>query len=516
MPWTWEDASKFKEGLSEKKAKQWARIANAAYTKCIKAGGTDETCAPKAIKQANGVVNANSAYTEYKEKQVGTYEAELTVHQGRAHYKIPVVMMVEGVHSGSRGALYHSIDELGKVPASWDGIPIVIDHPESAEGVPISANQPEVIDAHIVGRVYHTNVDGNKLKAEAWLDEERLNEISPAILTDIVDNKILEVSVGVFTDEIEEQGEWNGEEYTAVAVNHRPDHLAILSVHVGACSCEDGCGLGANQSIKDMEQKGIALSEMFDKVGLRVSPFTINKETSYRERMDAAYAAIRGLETNDTYYYVEDLFDTYIVYSVSDSSGTKMYKQDYLYESGKIVLIDSAVEVHREVSYVTNSLSINKKEVNMSKECTPCVKEKVDALIANSQGRWTEDDRGFLETLSEAQLDKLEPIEVEKVVEKEIEVNKLTPQQEADLAFVANMRAENKRKMISEIQANTSIELWPDAVLNDMDDATLKRVHESVRKKDEVTDYSLSGVAPATFSETAEVMLPVGFELDKE
>ena len=184
-----------------------------------------------------------------------------------------------------------------------------------------------------------------------------------------------------------------------------------------------------------------------------------------------------------------------------------MYKQDYTYESGKIELVGNPVEVQRKVEYVTNNLSTNKKEVNMSKECAPCIKAKVDDLIANSQGRWTEDDREFLQTCSEAQLDKMKPTEVVKEVEKKIEVNKLTPQQEADLAFVANMRAEKKRTMISEIQANTSKELWPDEVLNGMDDANLERVFKSV-KKEEVVDYSLGGEVPIRTNAGEEPMLP--------
>lgn len=192
-----------------------------------------------------------------------------------------------------------------------------------------------------------------------------------------------------------------------------------------------------------------------------------------------------------------------------------MYKQDYSYESGKIELVGNPVEVHRKVEYVTNNLSTNKKEVNMSKECTPCIKAKVDDLIANSQGRWTEDDREFLQTCSEAQLDKMKPTEVVKEVEKKIEVNKLTPQQEADLAFVANMRAEKKRTMISEIQANTEQGTWTDDVLGKMDDDVLSRIHKSVGKKEAPVDYSLGGAAPVINAGSPdEILTPAGIDIE--
>jgi len=148
---------------------------------------------------------------------------------------VPVVMMVEGVHNGSHGPLLHRIDDLGRFPASWDGIPITIDHPQE-NGVSISANSPGVIEREAVGRVYGTHVEGAKLKAEAWLDIERLRELRPEVLTYIQEKNPLDVSVGVFTDEEEETGFWNGEKYEAVAINHRPDHLALLPGGVGAKS----------------------------------------------------------------------------------------------------------------------------------------------------------------------------------------------------------------------------------------------------------------------------------------
>jgi hypothetical protein len=516
--WDINDVDKHKKGLSDKKKKQWVRIANAVLAKCMKDGGTDEECAPKAIKQANGVVNTNSGeYAIYKNKPDSDYEVTLTVHQEKPYYIVPVVMMVEGVHSGSHGPLLHKIDELGKIPAAWNGIPVVIDHPEDKDGTPISANAPDVIDNRSVGKVYNTTVDGLKLKAEAWLDEDKLNEIAPEILQDILNNKLIEVSVGVFSEEQDEEGTWNGEEYKAVAYNYRPDHLAILTEFVGACSCKDGCGIRTNKDSMEAELtlSGKDLALALNRKGLSFVEICSNADASFRERMDAAYMVLRSFETRDTYCYLEEMYDSYLVYVKSSSDGAKMYKQDYSYESGKIELVGNPVEVHRKVEYVTNNLSTNKKEVNMSKECAPCIKAKVDDLIANSQGRWTEDDREFLQTCSEAQLDKMKPTEVVKEVEKKIEVNKLTPQQEADLAFVANMRAEKKRTMISEIQANTEQGTWTDDVLGKMDDDVLSRIHKSVGKKEAPVDYSLGGAAPVINAGSPdEILTPAGIDIE--
>jgi hypothetical protein len=50
--------------------------------------------------------------------QANNYEIRMETYMGRKHLIVPVVMMVEGVHCGSAGPLFHSIEELGKYPDS--------------------------------------------------------------------------------------------------------------------------------------------------------------------------------------------------------------------------------------------------------------------------------------------------------------------------------------------------------------------------------------------------------------
>ena len=96
------------------------------------------------------------------------YETRTEMLNGAEHLVVPVVMMVEGVHSGSHGPIFHSIDELGRFTESWNGIPVTVNHREDAEGHFISANSPEVLERS-VGRIFNTCVEGDKLKSEAWL-----------------------------------------------------------------------------------------------------------------------------------------------------------------------------------------------------------------------------------------------------------------------------------------------------------------------------------------------------------
>lgn len=226
--------------------RQWLAVANSVMEKCMADGGDDASCAPGAIRQANGVVAANSMSVHWGTAKNYTVREE--TFQGKPHLVVPAVMMVQGVHRGSHGPIYHGADQLGRFPEAWNNIPVVVNHPE-VDGTNVSAGSPRIMEEYAVGRVFNTQMDGQKLKSELWLDPEALARISPDALAYIKAGKAMDVSVGVFTDEDMVTGEWNGERYDAVASNHRPDHLALLPVNpdgtggVGACSWADGCGL---------------------------------------------------------------------------------------------------------------------------------------------------------------------------------------------------------------------------------------------------------------------------------
>ena len=196
------------------------------------------------------------SYIQQNAQEVN-YNIDVKLHMGRKHLVIPVVMMVEGVHNGSAGAILHEAAELAKYPAAWNGIPVLIGHPED-NGRPISANIPEVLEKNIVGRVYNTRFEGegrNRLVAEAWIDEERIAEISSTALQYIREKKPIDVSVGVFSDDEYVAGRWKDEEYIGIARNYRPDHLALLPNGRGACGWEDGCGVRVNEEGGTMDVK---------------------------------------------------------------------------------------------------------------------------------------------------------------------------------------------------------------------------------------------------------------------
>jgi len=449
MPWTENDVESHKKGLTDKGKRQWVHIANSVLAKCIADGGDDKSCAPKAIRQANGVTGNAMGVYYMKSKN---YQITERQHLGKKHLVVPVTMMVEGVHNGSHGPLLHKISELGKFPDSWNGIPVVIDHPE-VDGHNVSANDPEIIDARTVGRVYKTHVNGDSLKAEVWFDEEKLGSICPTTLAKVQAGELLEVSVGVFSDDEPTKGDWNGESYESVATNHRPDHLAILPTGTGACSLADGCGIRANA------KKIVVPDENVDEEELE----TDEKDLSKKDKHKDIQSSLKG---------------------------------------------DAGVEVSKTIT--------KNKEVNKMSDQTKCPRclEKINALIANEQSKFVETDREWLLTQDEGTLDKLAPVvqEVEKIIEKVIEVNKLSTEDQADLAWAKKLRKEKRETTIKGIMDNTETGTWDDVKLNSMTDDILERVYKSI-KKEATVDYSvLSNVQSSTSGEIP--LYPAGVKIE--
>lgn len=163
---------------------------------------------------------------------------------GRECLVAPLTLLVPGVLNGSKGPLYYPEEEVDKNPEQWNSIPIVVYHPER-DGKAVSARDPSILNTQGIGHVFRAASQG-KLVAEGWFDVETTKRIYPSILTDIQAGKPIELSTGLFTENEEEDGEYNGKEYTHIARNYVPDHLAILPGKVGACSVQDGCGVLVN------------------------------------------------------------------------------------------------------------------------------------------------------------------------------------------------------------------------------------------------------------------------------
>lgn len=475
-------------------------------------------------------LHINTANTNYVVRE--------TMLQGKKHLIVPIVMMVEGVHNGSRGPLLHPAEELGKFPEAWNGIPIVIDHPVNNEGINISANSPEVLE-QAVGKVLNSHMQGTKLMADGYVDPEKLQAVSPNAYTAIINGQPLEVSIGAFTEEEGTSGVWNNERYNAIARGHRPDHLALLPGGIGACSWNDGCGIRANSLNKkkeggkeNMDNTQVTGYDEKKKDHIQ-SVLDVNMDQGYKKKVESAQRMLDAMDSQTISHYLEDMSDDFIVYSVRDvnSPRRKMLKSQYtMGNNGVPAFTGDPQEVRQKIEYVPivngGQQTVNKKggnQMSAKPECGKCM-EKVIAIINSNSTQFTAEDREWLLTQEEAVLDKLMPKASEKPIEvntaqapKPIEV--LSDEDKADLAWAKRMRQERRQTLIQGIQANTSKELWPEAELLTMSESFLEKLHNSVVEEDvtetnQVANYALNGNTRRSVTEDVIPMYPTGIEVE--
>ena len=484
------------------------------------------------------------------------YVIRSEVYENRSYIVVPVVMMVEGVHDGSQGPLLHLAEDLGRFPESWDGIPVMVQHP-TVDGKNVSANIPKILAVKKVGQVFNTRMDGDKLRAEVWLDEKRLQEVSEIALQAIREQVELQVSVGVFTEEENVPGEWHGESYESIARNHRPDHLALLPGGTGACSWDDGCGIRTNvnkKGAKDVKKSELNFQQvkMYDSQNTIVDHITDN-ENGYREMIQLVQAELDSKDTQVKYHYLVELYGGKLIYEVRmQGEGTAYYQQNYTISTNdEVEFVGDPVEVQREVNFVVlegsplkrtkfSNNNNQKKEVKTmsKKEETPC---RITELINNELTKFTEDDREWLKTLEETVLDKLIPNEPKlqankkadedkvKALQIDAKQSKQEPKKELTLdeylegvpeGMRDSMRAglklheEQREKMIKEILTNTEKGVWDEDDLKVMETSILKKVFDSV--KTEEVDFSALSIHGTEGGGKPGLLLPPGIKKESK
>ena len=157
----------------------------------------------------------------------------------------PATLIVTGVLKGSRGALYYPSEEIAKNVSDWDGVPVLLDHPDTGG----TARTPDVINRQGIGTVFNAVVEDGKLKAEIWFDVSNTKAIAFNVYRTIKVGQPVELSTGLRLKETlaPANSVFNGKKYTHTVSNFKPDHVAILSEATGACSLQDGCGILINK-----------------------------------------------------------------------------------------------------------------------------------------------------------------------------------------------------------------------------------------------------------------------------
>lgn len=523
MPWTIGDVDQFKQGLTDKQKRQWVRIANNARRKNQSAEDADTV----AIRQANAAVKTNlQSYVSTNSE----YTVRREVHKGKTHIVVPVTLMVEGVHNGNHGPLYHPIEELGAAVEAWNGRPVTISHPKSG-GEFVSATVPGILQRYGVGNIFDVRIDGDRLRGEAWIDETKIKAKSPDAYRSIERGEPLEVSAGLFSEDEMIGGRWHNESYNAISRNHRPDHLALLPGEKGACSWEDGCGVRANQKGgNDMPNDDHLNKEE------HLENLLNNKEAGYREVISNIQEKLNAMDTDLRLYFLTDVYDDFFVYEVRPREGggpPKMYKRGYsVNEDTSIDFAEEPAEVRKQVSYVNLSeegikrtkLNNNKKEGKMPDVKKPCdgCEALVDQLITNAKTPFEDKDKERLLEMTEDQVTGLIQAYAEKKKEepKEPEPKKEEPAKvtanaeeapkfksaeefleavpaEFKESFDSGLRLHKEKRegMVKAILANTDEGVWTEERLKAMDIEDLESTYKSVVNVNQA-DYSLGADGP--------------------
>lgn len=328
--------------------------------------------------------------------------------QGKDFIVVPVVALREGVFQCATcdgPELYLAKEFAGQVE-SWNGRPVTFGHPER-NGQLVSAGSADVHEHDVIGIIFNAELDGDKLKVEAWLDISLIDdpdnvltnsdEISETIKR-LQDGEQVEISTGYFANVRPSTGKFNGKAYQGVQTSVLPDHLAILSEGTtGACSWKDGCGaprLNANEDACCTE------CDTFrdDLRSSMVKILTEHGELSDTDRRRALESVLNNTE-EFRFAWVIAVFSESFVFEHNGA----LWRQSFnIGDDGVVSLGDDMVQVRPETEFV---------DVKTNEETTMDKEQVVTSLIANKASKFTDDNRDWLMSLEEEQLELLAPVE---------------------------------------------------------------------------------------------------------
>lgn len=308
--------------------------------------------------------------------------------EGRDHLVVPCIMAKVGVLPGSGGPLFYPAEELSRSVPAWNMKPVTVYHPTDSTGKGISAATLEVINKRKVGILLNTRFEDDALKTEVWLDVEKAKVVDNRVLEFIEESKVMEVSIGLFTDNVGDEGEFKGTKFNATATNYRPDHLALLPDQIGACSVADGAGL-----LRNAAQANTAEALLAQRHVLEFNELSHNE--IWRKLNDLVRPGT-SLVNPSSDVWVDEVFESFFIYR----KGDRLFHQDYKVKKGEVSLEGTATEVERVIRFKTMDGkfigNFNEKGTEMNKE------QMVAELIKN--GKAEEADKEHLMKLSEKTL----------------------------------------------------------------------------------------------------------------
>jgi len=302
--------------------------------------------------------------------------------EGQEYVVAPVVLMPEGVHAGSDGPLYYPGDQLDKYSSSWNHKPIVVNHPTKG-GQPVSASDTKIMENSQIGFLLNMGYKDSKQRGEAWLNKPKTVNVAPEILDNLQNKRATEGSTGLFVDNDEKEGTWgvSGEKFVGTAMNHRPDHYAILLNGTGAASVKDGAGLLVNKA--DISTNELSASDVY-------------------RQLSKLLASTLGEKGQTWMGFIEDVYPGYVVFYKGYSDST-LYRQSYTTDGVVVSLNGKPVEVVRTTDYSPVSNSGGAGTLTMKKD-------EIFAKLIGEGKPFADADKAHLDKLPEDVLVKLIPV----------------------------------------------------------------------------------------------------------
>lgn len=315
----------------------------------------------------------------------------------------PVTMLVEGVHHGAVGdPVYYSTQVLEESAEHWNGVPLTYNHPY-VNGQYCYCNTQQLRQDWAIGFVSNVIYANGKLKGEAWVDINKANAKDANLIPNLDNGFEMEVSTGLGALDDNTPISWNNEAASSTITEIFPDHLALLTDSTGACSFDDGCGIRANASNKDMIKAMKSWSIQINELSHEELAWQIHDHINAMDAVDN-----EGNYT--TINFVEAIYDNYFIYRQRVGQEVTMYRQGYSVDSNdKLVLMDDLTPVKAETRYLPIVANKAKEEpmANKSADNKGCCPKKVAALIANENSAFTENDVEWLNQQDNATMDKL-------------------------------------------------------------------------------------------------------------
>jgi len=355
--------------------------------------------------------------------------------EGKECFVVPTAMMTEGVHEGSKGPLLYTENDLDRWSPAWNYKPIVHNHPKKG-----SACTKEFLTKNKLGVVLNAHFDG-KQRAESWLEKDKLKARDPKLFQAIKNKKVVEVSTGLHVDLAGGPGKFHGKAYKAVAKNHRPDHLAILTKGQGACSVKDGAGLGVmnkkrRQKLKDQLKQEILNELNHDDVD-GDEPRKVKTKVSNSKGKHMATKAKRkfvsGLIKNEQTQFTEKDREWLLTLNERQLKNLEPKKLEFSFSSKEEM--DAAIE-----KGIESGLAANLKN--------PKKLKKLLAQVENSSDDEEDEDKPDDEMDEESSTKKnMKKLGIKNKKAKKVDLNEFLENAPAEIRTVLNASlAESRRK----------------------------------------------------------------------